>query len=185
MGYAAYLKRKEIKKFNSVDEYIESINEQSNKFKIVGSVIDNLDSLDKPLSETFTVEIKEYNTTDHVRFSFNPFMQGRVTENPFKLTERSYPVDWGMPSSTRYIMTMHLPDNYSVEIGPQKISYGLPNKGGSFITDYSADGNTFSFSYAMQFNKSIYFPEEYPYLKEFYTKMILSEKNEMIFKKKM
>jgi hypothetical protein len=185
MGYSAYLKRKEIKKFNSVDEYIESINEQSTKFKIVSSQIDNLDSLDKPLLEVFTVEIKEYNSTDHSRLSFNPYMQGRITENPFKLTERSYPVDWGMPSSTRYIMTMHLPDNYSIETDPQKASYGLPNNGGSFITDYSADGNTFTFSYAMQFNKSIYFPEEYPYLKEFYTKMILSEKNEMIFKKKM
>jgi hypothetical protein len=185
MGYAAYLKRKEIKKFNSVDEYIESINEESNKYKIVGSEISNLDSLDEPLSEKFTVEIKEYNNTDHARLSFNPFMQGRITENPFKLTDRSYPVDWGMPSSTRYTMVMHLPDNYSIENDPQKANYGLPNNGGSFLTDYAPNGNNFTFSYVMQFNKSIYFPEEYPYLKEFYTKIILSEKDEMIFKKKM
>jgi hypothetical protein len=137
------------------------------------------------LAPKFTVEIKEYNNTDHARLSFNPFMQGRITENPFKLTDRSYPVDWGMPSSTRYTMVMHLPDNYTIETDPQKASYVLPNNGGSFLTDYSPDGNNFTFSYVMQFNKSIYFPEEYPYLKEFYTKIILSEKNEMIFKKKM
>ena len=61
------IKRKEIKKFNSVDEYIESLNEKSNKFKIVHADIGNLDSLDEPLSETFTVEIKEYNSTDFTR----------------------------------------------------------------------------------------------------------------------
>ena len=180
-----YEKRKEIKKFNSVDEYIESLNEKSNRFKIVSSDVSNVDSLDKPLSEIFTVEIQEYNNTDHPRLSFNPVIQNRITVNPFKLAERSYPVDWGMPSSTRYSIVMHLPDNYSIETDPQKTAFGLPNKGGLFQTDYTADGNSFTFSYVMQLNNSIYSPEEYPYLKEFFNKIILAQKSDMIFKKKM
>jgi len=185
LGYAAYEERAEIKKFNSVDEYIESLNERSNKFKIIHADISNLDSLDESLTEKFEVEIKEYNNADLSRLTLNPVIQDRITINPFKLAERTYPVDMGMSSITRYTMVMHLPDDYIVDTNPQKVSYSLPNNGGSFLTDYIPDEHSFTFSYAMQLNKSIYAPEEYPYLKEFYNKIILSEKGEMIFKKKI
>jgi len=36
----------------------------------------------------------------------------------------------------------------------------------------------------IQFNKGIYSADEYPYLKEFYNKIIQSEKAEIVFKKK-
>jgi hypothetical protein len=60
----------------------------------------------------------------------------------------------------------------------------MPNSGGRFLTGFENDSNTFTFSYVTQFNKSVYSAEEYPYLKELYNKIILSEKNEMVFKKK-
>jgi hypothetical protein len=60
----------------------------------------------------------------------------------------------------------------------------MPNNGGKFLTTFDGDSNTFTFSHIIRFNKSIYGPEEYPYLKELYNKIILSEKSEMIFKKK-
>ena len=185
MGYAAYKQRKEIRKFNSTDEYIESLNEKSNRLKIVGSEIANLDSLDLPLSEKFTIEIKDRPLTDNSRFGFNPIIEDRLTINPFKLADRTYPVDWGMPSSTRYTVTMHLPNNYSVESDPHPAGFTLPDNGGNFLTTYLADDNSFTFSYLMKFNKSIYSPAEYPYLKEFYNKMILAEKSEIMLKKKI
>ena len=79
---------------------------------------------------------------------------------------------------------MHLPAQYTIETTPQAISIGLPNDGGRFLTNYDPGNNSFTFSSIIQFNKSIYSSEEYPYLKELYNKIILTEKNEIIFKKK-
>ena len=69
----AYLKKhwteKEIKKFNSTDEYVESLTEKS-KFKIISADISNIDSLDQPVTEKFQVEGKEYSSMDHDHFKF-------------------------------------------------------------------------------------------------------------------
>ncbi|QHS56783.1 DUF3857 and transglutaminase domain-containing protein [Mucilaginibacter sp. 14171R-50] len=183
-GYQAYEKRKDIKKYNSVEEYIENLDEKLVKLKILKSNITNLDSLDKPLGEQYEVEIDLFDNINHNRLSFNPIIFDRYVTNPFKLEDRTYPVDWGMPSNSRYILTMHLPEGYAVESATQNMAVSLPNEGGKFMTEFSGKDNTFSYSNVIQFNKSIYAPEEYPYLKELYNKIIASEKAEIVFSKK-
>jgi hypothetical protein len=183
-GYEAYEKRKAIKKFNTVDEYIENLDEKLGKVKILKSEVLNLDSLNMPLGEIYEVEIDVFGSLNHDRFSFNPVLFDRIISNPFKLAERTYPVDWGMPSSSRYILNMHLPAGYTIEGAPQAVSIGLPNKGGQFITEFTGEGNTFVYSNVIQFNKSLYSQEEYPYLKELYNKIIASEKADIVFSKK-
>lgn len=181
-GYAGYMKRHIIKKYNSVDEYVDRLN--WHKIKIKKSTVSNIDSLDMPLSEVYEVEVDAYNNTDHDRLSFNPFFFDKVTKNPFKLKERSYPVDWGMPSDEKLIMNIRLPENYTIENPPQNVGFSLPLNGGVFGTSFTENDNAFSMSYITQFKKSIYSSEEYPYLKELFNKIILSEKAEIILKKK-
>jgi hypothetical protein len=90
----------------------------------------------------------------------------------------------GMASEDRYVITLHLPAQYTVETPPQSIAMSIPNNGGKYITSYEPGDNSFSFVYLTQFTKSVYGAEEYPYLKEFYNKIIQSQKTEMVFKKK-
>ena len=183
IGYRAYEKRTEIKKFNSTDEYVEDLNAKLPKLKILSSNISNIDSIDMPLGEKYEVEINVYDKLNGGRLAFNPFFLNRISTNPFKLAERSYPVDWGMASDDRFVLTMHLPAKYVIETPPQMMAIALPNNGGKFLTNYEAESNTFTFSDVIQFNKSIYSSEEYPYLKELYNKIIQSEKAEMVFKR--
>jgi transglutaminase-like putative cysteine protease len=181
-GYSGYLKRREIKKYNSIDEYVEHI--ELKNIKILKSDIANLDSLDQPLGETYEVEMNQDNDLNHGRLTFSPFLLNQLTTNPFKLAEREYPVDWGMPSDERYIVNIHLPAQYSIENPPQGVAFALPNQGGKFFTSFESGNQTFTFSYDTRLDKSVYSPEEYPYLKELYNKIILTEKNEIVFKKK-
>ncbi len=183
IGYDAYTKRKAIKKFNTFDEYVDDLAGKMSKIKILKSEITNLDSLDLPLGEKYEVEIASHNTANSGKIAFSPFFIDKINTNPFKLAERSYPVDWGMPSIDMFVLTMHLPANYTVETPPQTTSIALPNDGGKFVVNYQAEGNIFTFSHLIQFSKSVYSSEEYPYLKELYNKIISSEKAEMIFTK--
>lgn len=183
-GYDAYLKRKAIKKFNSVDEYVEDLDGKLPKIKILKSDISNLDSLNQPLGEIFEVEIDAYDNMNKARLVFNPFFWEKRTTNPFKLAERDYPVDWGMASDNRLVLTMHLPAQYTIETPPQVVAFSLPNNGGMFVTNFDSHDNEFSFSNMTRFTKAIYTPEEYPYLKELYNKIVLTEKTDMVFKKK-
>ncbi|XHR96602.1 DUF3857 domain-containing protein [Mucilaginibacter sp. UC70_90] len=183
-GYDAFEKRKAIKKFNTIDEYVEDFDEKQPKLKVLNYEITNLDSLDNPLREKFEVEIDAFDNLNHDKLAFNPFLWEKRTTNPFKLAERDYPVDWAFASDKRLILVMHLPQQYIVEAPPQVVTYSLPNKGGMFATTFETQDNTFTFSNITQLNKSVYDSAEYPYLKEFFNKIILTEKGDMIFKKK-
>jgi hypothetical protein len=89
-----------------------------------------------------------------------------------------------MASDERYILTIHLPATYTIELIPKTIDMALPDNGGKFIINYDYTDNAFTFSQIIQFNKPIYSPEEYPFLKEFLNKVIQSEMTEIFFKKK-
>jgi hypothetical protein len=183
-GYEAWDKRRAIKKFNSVDEYVEDLDEKMSKIKILKSNITNVDSLDLPLSEVYDVEINAYDNLDNKRFAFNPFITNKLTENPFKLEERTYPVDWGAALNDRVVLVLQLPAEYTVETPPQKAGVGLPNNGGNFLTDYNLENNKLSFSHSIQLNQSVYSPAEYPYLKELFNKIIQTEKSDIIISRK-
>ena len=183
VGYHAYEKRVAIKKFNTTDEYVDKLDASLPKVKVLKSDIHNLDSLDQPLIEKYELEIDIHNKlTDNL--NFNPFFWNKIEVNPFKLTGRSFPVDMGMASDERVIVTIRLPAQYSIESPPQAVSVSLPNSGGAFLTSYQPGDNSFTFSNVIQLNKSVYSPQEYPYLKELYNSIIQSEKAEMVFKKK-
>ena len=183
-GYEALEQRRAIKKFNSIDEYVENLDDKMPKIKILSHSISNADSLDKPLSENYDIEMNLYDNMDAQRLAFNPYIFNKIIENPFKLADRSYPVDWGAPTDTKVILTVNLPPNYVVETPPQTSGVVMPNNGGRFMTAYDARDGSFSFSHIIQLNNSIYSSAEYPYLKELFNKIIQSEKADIIFKKK-
>lgn len=182
-GYEALNARKAIKKFNSTDEYVDKLDNDLKKIKILKSTIENLDSLDKPLVEKYDIEIDAYKGLKD-KLLFNPFLAGRTEENPFKLQERNYPVDMGSASDYKFILTLHLPQGYAVESVPQNQALSLPLQGGKFIMSYDKHDDGVSISRLTQFTRSIYSTQEYPYLKEIYNKIIQSQVADIVIKKK-
>jgi len=185
-GYDAYEKRSAIKKFNSTNEFVEDFGNKSSKVKVIKAEILNTDSLDKPLIEKYDLEIDLADkATSGNDLSFNPFFGDKIDVNPFKLSERTYPVDMGMPSDERLTLTIHLPEKYSVETPLPATGIAMPDNGGKFITNYEPGDHSFTFSHIIQLNKAVYDVNEYPYLKEFYNKIIQSEKADIVFKRKL
>jgi len=185
MGYEAYNKRKRIKQFNTVEEYVEDMDERMAKIKIISHDIQSLDSLENTLGEVYEIEMEAFDDLNKDRFYFNPFFMDRMDENPFKLAERSYPVDWGAPSDSRVVINMSFPENYEIISRPEDKGIALPNKGGRFISNINISDNKLQFSESMQLEKSIYNSEEYHYLKELYNQIIQFQKTDIIFKKKL
>lgn len=184
LGYEAYETRSAIKKFTTQDEYVAAFGAKLPRIKILKAEIANVDSLDQPIVEKYSVEINVGDKTGSGNFAFNPFFASKISSNPFKVPQRTYPVDMGVLNDYRTVLTVHLPADYVIDSPPQNIAEGLPNNGGRFLTDFQKNDNSFTFSHIIQLNKPVFAPEEYPYLKAFYNKIILSEKAEMIFKKK-
>ncbi len=183
-GYAAYDRRKQIKDFNSIPEYIESLNERSPKLKIIRSEINNLDSLNEPLIENFEVEFKKISASDNTAIEFTPSFWSQVTQNPYKLDKRNYPVNIITNHDHKMILTMRYPESFEIINQPAPVGMALPNNGGNFATSFQANNGILGYSEVVKLDKPIYTVEEYPYLKELYNKIIQNQKANIVFKKK-
>lgn len=182
-GYAAYNKRKEIKKYSSPDEFIEKLDDRLTKIKILNHTISNLDSVENSLTENYEIEFTVTDGSNSNNFYLSPFFINAITKNPFNLNVRTYPVDLGAASDERIIINIDLNQNYNLLEKPKDLAIGLPNNGGRYLLQTQLDGKTLSLSQILQFNNAIYEPEEYPYLKAFYSKIIQNQKAEYLLKK--
>ena len=182
-GYAALNKRAKISAANSVDEYVEKLDEQMPNIKILNHQIENLDSIDNPLVEKYEIDMTAFENMNFAQLYFNPFFISRISKNPFNLNERTYPVDMGAAREERVTMMIKLPENWTLAEQPKNISMALPENGGRFMSNTLMTDNTLTFTQVLQLNKPIYSPEEYLSLKEFYSRMIQLQKTDIILKK--
>lgn len=182
-GYAALNKRKEIKSFNSTDEYVEKLDESMPKLSITKQQILNVDSVEKALIEVYDVEFTAHDGSSLEQLYFNPFFINRVSKNPFNLNERTYPVDLGSASDQRISVSITLPGKYELIEKPKEIAIALPNSGGRYVIQSELIDDKLAINQILQFSKAIYSPEEYLYLKEFYSKIIQNQKTDVLLKK--
>jgi transglutaminase-like putative cysteine protease len=183
LGYAAYNKRKDILKYSSPDEYVEKLDERSTRIKILAHNISNLDSVENTLTEKYEIEFTVNDGSNNNQFYFSPFFINTISKNPFNLNDRTYPVDLGAASDERTIINITLPEKYQLMEKPKDMAIALPNAGGKYLLQTGLQDDTISMSQSLQFNNAIYQPEEYLFLKEFYSKIIQNQKTEFLLKK--
>lgn len=183
--YQAYYKRKKIKEFASTDEYIENLDEKNPNIKIKNYSISNLDSLELPLTEEYEVVIKAFDAMDSKTFSINPFIFNKTTENPFKLNERIYPIDFGAQKDFATVFQLEIPKNYEVKLLPNSVALQLPENNGKYIFNSGLlNNNLITVSEFFTINKPEIPGTHYPYLKELYNKIVQSNKSNIIINKK-
>lgn len=126
----------------------------------------NKDRIDTPV----TIEYDLENTTQKINdlIYFNPFSFKFFESNPFKLSERTYPIDFGYKQSFVYLLSVNLPENHSVVELPEGKLTKLPNDAGSlyFIVEQK-DEKTINIQCRLRLLEPNYHTEYYPYLKEF------------------
>jgi transglutaminase-like putative cysteine protease len=183
IGYAAFNKRKDIKKYNSAEEFVEKLDERLTKMSLANPEINNIDSVEKPLIEKYEIEFSAHDGTDKNQLFINPFFINRITKNPFNLNDRMFPVDLGSASDERIIISVSLPEKYELIEKPKDMAISLPASGGRYLLQSSMEDGKLSVSQILQFNKAIYNADDYLYLKEFYSKIIQNQKNDVLLKK--
>lgn len=182
-GYSGLRKRMKIKAENSIEEFVEKLDEQMPRISIGKYDIQNLDSLNNPLIEVYDIEMKSYDDVNKDELFFNPFFINRTEKNPFNMNERTYPVDFGSIREERVSIFLKLPDIYTITDKPKDISVSIEDQGGKYMNTSTLEGDTFISQQVFQLNKPVYGPEDYLSLKELYSRMIQLQKTDVVFKK--
>ncbi|KJD33116.1 hypothetical protein PK35_09170 [Tamlana nanhaiensis] len=174
-GYNAYFAKQDY--FPNDEAYVEELTNNSPFIEISNhSVSTEQDS--KMFSESYDIEYIQDETGENIYI--NPFVIKFFKENPFKLQERSYPIDLGFKRNYLYTTTLNINDNHTVKELPESVRLGLPNNTGEINFNVTQLGNVLSLTFKLSLNSEIYPAYYYPYLKEFMSKAVDIQKNSII-----
>ena len=168
-GYSAIEKRRAFK--NSTTEevlnYFETNNPSIEADKLI---LSNLDSLDKKLIERYKVNIDSEIAAESTTL-INPFYFKAFEINPFKLKNRTFPVDFGYKRAVTYILSLKLPQNYSINKLPKNRSMSLPNKGGRILFSVNKKDKVINLYLKFTVKRKRFNSDEYEFLKEYFNQL--------------
>ncbi len=182
-GYIGLGKRNSIEE-ETLQEYIKNQEKDKAGIEIKEYQIEDLSKIEKPLKESYNITIVPETVGDKV-ILYPFFNKTYISENPFKMKERSYPMDFGYPFTNTYLISIDLGNVYEVEQLPKSRTIKLPNDDGECLVTYVAEGNKINIRFNMKLNAYRFPSDAYPSLKEFFGTMITMLKEESIVLKKI
>jgi Domain of Unknown Function with PDB structure (DUF3857) len=143
----------------------------------------NLDSLEELAELEVKTKYNEAYTIAGERFYLSPMLGYGEDANPFKVAERKYPVDFGVPQEELYLATLSIPKGYFVEDMPRPENISLPYDGGRFIFSCMDVDGFLKITSKITLKKAIYSEEEYVALREFYNRIVSKHAEQVVLKK--
>ncbi|MCC9136711.1 DUF3857 domain-containing protein [Pontibacter silvestris] len=182
-GYEALYMRKNILE-EGENKYAERIAKDFGDYKISKPEIKNLDMITQALAINYDITANENGKANSVIY-LNPMVGHGEKENPFKLNERTYPVDFAAPIDETFICKFVIPEGYELDEVPKGLSVALPESGGKFIYIVQQKGNILEVMSKISISKPMFYAQEYPYLKEFYNQIIAKHAENIVLKKSL
>lgn len=181
--YAAYHFRDDYRDYTSDDEYLEDFESDCPGLRVKSFELSDVDSIKKPVKEVYDIKISNFAQQLGDMITINPFAYEQITDNPFKLEKRNYPVDFTYKREDLVISTINIPEGYSFTTIPKPARIRLPENGGSVLINYSTNGNTLNVMYRLKIDKVLFLPSEYDYLKQLFALIIEKQAEPVIIKK--
>ncbi|MFZ5940120.1 MAG: hypothetical protein ACOYXB_06060 [Bacteroidota bacterium] len=182
-GYFGIEERKNYDNFTDDEAYIKGLTD-----KHIGLNIENYKIiLDSVKGDNFKLEL-DVDLSEHMSNMGDlvlipvSFFDG-VNENPFKLEERKYPVNFTYPREVTNIVSLTIPEGYTLEELPEPKMVALPDNGGKFIFSLSTLNNTIQVISKYSISKDEYLPSDYQALKEFYAIIVDKHSQHIVLKK--
>jgi hypothetical protein len=150
--------------------------------KITSPKVDSLKNQDNPVSLHYDIELPAF--TDDIVY-FSPLFGESYKKNPFKSAERYFPVEMPYTSDEIYNLTFEVPNGYVVDELPKQIAAKMDEEGSAYF-EYriSLSGSTISLRSRLKIDKTLFLPNEYEMLREFFNIVVSKQNEQIVFKKK-
>jgi len=185
VDYEGYYSRNNYKGYNSHDEYIKELESDFPGLTVNSSSFEDVDSIYKPLKENYDVTITGYSDIIGDMISIKPMLIEQMESNPFKLEKRKYPIDFGHPIRSRYILNLEIPQGYEITEVPKACNLALPDKGAKFSYAVTVNGNVVQLMANFEIIRTLFFESDYTLVKEFYNQVIAKQSEVIMLKKKI
>lgn len=162
--------------------YKEIEKKHGSDFRIISPRVDSLKEYDQPVSLHYELEAAPY--TEDILY-INPLFGEGYASNPFTAAQRYYPVEMPYTADETYNLTLEVPNGYVTDELPKQLIAKLDEKGSAYF-EYriSQSGSTISLRSRIRIEKTIFLPDEYETLREFFNLIVSKQKEQIVFKKK-
>lgn len=165
------------------DAYLEKLENKYSTMEIANYSIDNKNNLGKSITEKYEFTIDSQADVIGDKIYFSPTIFKTERENPFKLEERNFPIDFGYPWAEKLMINVKIPEGYSIESVPAPLAINLPNNMGVFKYNISNQNNEIKVVVGTELNTSIIGTQDYAALKEFYRLLVEKETEKVVLSK--
>ena len=167
----------------SEDDYLDKLEERNNGMEISNFIVENKKQLGQSITEKFEFSVENQADIIGDKIYFSPTLFKTTSENPFKLEERNYPIDFGYPWAEKLLISIKIPEGYKVESAPKPVSMSLPNEAGSFKYYIKDTPTEIKITVNLDMNTSIIGTQNYSSLKEFYRLLVEKETEKVVLSK--
>jgi transglutaminase-like putative cysteine protease len=144
----------------------------------------NLKDTSKPFLEGFTFSGKEqFIEKIGDKLYLSPMMFLKLKENPFKEEERVYPVDFTFPRNIEHFISIKIPKDYQVDYLPEKVIFKLGGGGAQLTYLIEEYNKVITVKVNQEINESLFLPQDYSLLREFYISLMNKENEKIILVK--
>ena len=168
--------------FDNPNNYLTIVKDKHPDFEIQNYDVLTKDKTSFNFNETYEISYSPEKIGETIYL--NPFILKFFTENPFKLQDRTYPIDFGYKDSYLYNFKIFINDDYEVLEVPKPANIKLPNNTGEMVFKVLHADNQVQIYFKIDFDKEIYEREFYDYLKKFMSQIVNTQKNSLIVLKK-
>lgn len=182
--YAAYVLRKSIASEGGEEEYLEKMQSDYEGMAINEHTFTDLEDVYKRVTCNFEVSISDKAIDGGDMMYLSPMLVYGIEENPFKLEDRKYPVDYSFPMEKTYSFQIKLPEGYVVEEIPEGLNISLEGKAAQFTYSLNATESLIQLTSRLRINKALFPSTEYAALKEFYNIIVDKHAAQIVLKKK-
>ncbi|MDX1461688.1 MAG: DUF3857 domain-containing protein [Marinirhabdus sp.] len=113
----------------------------------------------------------------------SPMLFFAQTENPFKASERLYPIFFEYPRSGKYNISIKIPEGYKVKSLPDAVQANLANPTGSYPYLVKEAPGMIQLAVSLDINTPIILPQDYEYVKGMFTQITEKEQEKIVLTK--
>lgn len=165
------------------DDYLEKMQNRNGGIEISDFTVKNEMDLAKPVMESY--KFKKENQFELIgdKMYISPMFFMAIKENPFKLEKRDFAVNFSYPTSSKYNITIKIPEGYKVESTPEPKILQLPEGLGEFKYNIAASDKSIQLTIESEMNNAVISNVHYKALKDYYKEMIEVENEKIVLTK--
>lgn len=181
-GYGALIAKKDFKD-KGQEKYLEEAKKENANWVIEKADYVDTENSEAPMRAQYQITLSDYVTKAGNLLYLKPLLSEGQKENLLKAKERLYPIDFAYPIEETFMATYEFPKGYSIVEIPKNIVLSLPESSGKFTYVIAVNENKITLTSRVQFRKAVYYAEEYPFLQEFFDKIVAKHQEQIVLKK--